>query len=52
MVDLTRPEDRLVELKSAKDVPFHIWLKVTGAIEEAGGVVTIQVEVGKDVGVK
>jgi biopolymer transport protein ExbD len=45
----TKPEDKLVEVKSAKDTPYHVWIRVTGAIEEAGGVVTIQVDVEKDV---
>lgn len=48
----TKPEDRIVEVKSAKDTPYSIWIRVTGAIEEAGGVVTIQVDVEKDVVVK
>lgn len=52
LANKTRPEDKIVEVKSAKDVPYRWWLKVTGAIEEAGGVVTLQVEVEKDVVVK
>lgn len=48
----TKPEDRIVEVKSAKDTPYSMWIRVTGAIEEAGGVVTIQVDVEKDVVVK
>lgn len=47
-----RPEDKIVEVKSAKDTPYSQWIRVTGAIEEAGGVVAIQVEVDKEVGVK
>jgi biopolymer transport protein ExbD len=47
-----RPEDKIVEVKSAKDTPYYMWLQVTGAIEEAGGIVTLQVEVEKDVIVK
>jgi biopolymer transport protein ExbD len=47
-----RPEDKIVEVKSAKDTPYSMWIRVTGAIEEAGGVVTLQVEVEKDVVVK
>ena len=52
LANKTRPEDKIVEVKTAKDTPYHVWLKVTGAIEEAGGVVTLQVEVEKDVIVK
>lgn len=48
----TKPEDRIVEVKSAKDTPYSTWIRVTGAIEDAGGVVTIQVDVEKDVVVK
>jgi biopolymer transport protein ExbD len=52
LANKTRPEDRIVEVKSAKDTPYHMWIRATGAIEEAGGIVTIQVEVEKDVIVK
>lgn len=40
----TRPEDRIVVVKSTKDTTYQHWIRVTGWIEEAGGVVTIQVE--------
>ncbi len=52
LANKTRPEDRIVEVKSAKDTPYSHWIRVTGAIEDAGGVVTIQVDVEKDVVVK
>jgi biopolymer transport protein ExbD len=52
LANKTRQEDRIVELKSAKDTPYSKWIQVTGAIEQAGGVVTLQVEVDKDVVVK
>jgi biopolymer transport protein ExbD len=52
LANKARPEDKIVELKTAKDTPYYTWLQVTGAIEEAGGIVTIQVEVEKDVIVK
>lgn len=52
LANKARPEDKIVEVKTAKDVPYSAWLKVTGAIEDAGGVVTLQVEVEKDVVVK
>ena len=39
-----RIEDRIVVVKSEKNTPYHHWVKVTGAIERAGGVVTIQRE--------
>jgi biopolymer transport protein ExbD len=52
LANKAKPEDKIVELKSAKDTPYSQWMRVTGAIEEAGGVVTIQVDVEKDVVVK
>ncbi len=52
LVNKAKPEDKIVEVKSAKDTPYSHWIQVTGAIEEAGGVVTLQVEVDKEVIVK
>ena len=52
LANKTRPEDKIVEVKSAKDTPYSQWIRVTGAIEEAGGVVAIQVEVDREVVVK
>ena len=40
----TRPEDRIVVVKSKTDTPYHHWIKVTELIEQAGGVITIQRE--------
>jgi biopolymer transport protein ExbD len=40
----TRPEDKVVIVKSKKDVPYHHWIAVTTRIEEAGGIVTLQIE--------
>lgn len=39
-----RPEDRVVVIKSRQDTPYSFWIDVTGAIEEAGGTITIQRE--------
>ncbi len=36
--------DRVVILKSADDVTYQRWMNVTGAIEAAGGIVTLQLE--------
>jgi biopolymer transport protein ExbD len=44
-----KPEDRIVVVKSAKDVPYSQWIRVTGAIEQAGGVITLQLEEEKEV---
>lgn len=38
------PEDRVVIVQSKKDVPYHHWIKVTSLIEDAGGVITLQLE--------
>lgn len=40
----SKPEDRIVVVKSSKDVPYHHWISITGAIEEAGGIITLQLE--------
>ena len=47
-----KPEDRIVVVRSTKDTPYHQWIKVTGLIEKAGGVITLQLEEEKEVGVK
>ena len=40
----TRPEDRVVVVKAADDVPYHMWVEVTTQIEDAGGIITLQLE--------
>jgi len=40
----TRPEDKVVIVKSRKDTPYHRWVLITGQIEQAGGVITLQLE--------
>jgi len=44
-----RPEDRIVILRSAKDTPYRVWIRATALIEEAGGVVTLQLDEEKEV---
>jgi biopolymer transport protein ExbD len=39
-----RPQDRIVIVKSENDTPYHFWIQITGQIEQAGGVITLQVE--------
>ncbi|MDB5335089.1 MAG: Biopolymer transport protein ExbD/TolR [Planctomycetaceae bacterium] len=39
-----KPEDRIVVVKSTKDVPYHHWIAITGAIEDGGGIITLQLE--------
>ena len=45
----TRPEDRIVVIKSTPDTPYDHWITVTGWIEEVGGVITLQMEEDKTV---
>ena len=40
----TRVEDKVVLLKSRKDVTYERWIDVTGIIEKAGGIITLQIE--------
>lgn len=47
-----RPEDRIVIVSSAKDTPYSFWIKVTSLVEKAGGVITLQLEEEKEVGVR
>ena len=52
LVNKAKPEDRIVIVKSAKDTPYGQWIRVTGQIELAGGVITLQLEEEKEVGVR
>ncbi len=47
-----RPEDRIVVVKSSPDTPYAHWIDVTGWIEEAGGVITLQIEEAHEVRVQ
>ncbi|MDB5306113.1 MAG: Biopolymer transport protein ExbD/TolR [Gemmataceae bacterium] len=47
-----KPEDRIVVVKSATDTPYSQWILVTGRIEQAGGVITLELEEEKEVRVK
>ncbi|MCE9534420.1 MAG: biopolymer transporter ExbD [Planctomycetes bacterium] len=42
--DKTKQEDRIVVIRSDKDTPYSQWIKATGAIEKAGGVITLRLE--------
>lgn len=37
-------EDRIVVVKSKPETPYHHWIAITTAIEDAGGTVTLQIE--------
>ncbi|HAD58175.1 MAG TPA: biopolymer transporter ExbD [Planctomycetaceae bacterium] len=45
----SKPEDRIVVVKSDKDTPYHHWIHITSVIEDAGGVVTLQLEEEREV---
>lgn len=47
-----RDEDRMVVVRSSKDVPYHHWITITGAIEDAGGIITLQLEEERQVQVQ
>ena len=44
-----RPEDKVVVVKSDADVPYHFWMTVTSQIEDAGGIITLQIEEEREV---
>lgn len=39
-----KPEDKVVMLKSRKDVSYERWISFMSQIEKAGGIVTLQLE--------
>ena len=45
----SRPEDRVVVVKSRPEVPYHHWIAATSMIEEAGGIITILREEEREV---
>lgn len=40
----TRDADRIVTVKSAPNTPYPLWIKVSQVIEQAGGIVTLELE--------
>ena len=40
----TTEAERVVVVNSREDVPYHHWIKITGLIEQAGGIITLQLE--------
>jgi biopolymer transport protein ExbD len=48
----TKPDEKIVAVASAKDTPYGWWIQVTARIEQAGGVVALQLEEEKEVTVK
>jgi biopolymer transport protein ExbD len=45
----TRPEERMVVVKSGRDTPYQHWILVTSLIEQAGGIVALQLEESREV---
>ncbi len=52
LADKTRDEDKIVAVKSRKEVPYSHWMMVTDIIEKAGGVITLQLEETQKIQVK
>ncbi len=48
----TREVDRVVVVKSAPDTPYDRWIRVSQVIDEAGGVVTLELESEREVTVQ
>lgn len=42
-------EDRIVVVRSTKDTPYDRWIMLTGMIEQAGGVITLQLQEEQEV---
>ena len=40
----TKPEEKVVVLKESKDTPYHHFVRVTQLVQEAGGVITLELE--------
>lgn len=43
------PDQKVVIVKSRPDTPYHHWIRVTAAIEDAGGMITLQLEEEREV---
>jgi biopolymer transport protein ExbD len=47
-----READRVVVVKSAPDTPYPLWLNVSQAIDQAGGILTLELESEKTINVR
>ena len=45
----SQPSDKVVVVKSEPDTPYSHWIFVTSVIEDAGGIVTLQIEEEREV---
>ncbi len=50
--DKTREADRIVVVKSAPQTPYPVWLSVSQAIADAGGILTLELESEKTINVR
>jgi biopolymer transport protein ExbD len=48
----TREQDRIVVMKSAPETPYPAWIRVSRAIDSAGGILTLEVESEKTIQIK
>jgi len=48
----TREQDRIVVVKSSPDTPYPVWINVSRAIDNAGGILTLELESEKTIQVK
>ena len=49
LAEKQRDADRIVVVKSAPDTPYPTWMKVSQAIDNAGGVLTLELEATKTI---
>ena len=49
LAEKQREADRIVVVKSAPDTPYPTWMKVSQAIDNAGGVLTLEMESTKTI---
>jgi biopolymer transport protein ExbD len=49
LAEKTTEADRVVVVKSREDTPYFFWIEITGYIEQAGGIVTLQLEEEREV---
>ncbi|MFK7850047.1 MAG: ExbD/TolR family protein [Akkermansiaceae bacterium] len=48
----TKESDRVVVVKSAPDTPYPTWLEVSQAIDEADGIITLEIETEESINVR
>lgn len=48
----TREADRIVVVKSAPDTPYPAWIAVSQAIDQAGGILTLELETERTIRVR